>query len=110
MFFRILNFGPKLLQMTVCKSLFRDGRIDVKSFFNYCTTHQLHKMLKFFFNKQFEIENIKDVFPSTVMKYFINGYTGEEILSFIKTEKQEEKEEKPEKINSNDSYTKKKFL
>ena len=32
-----------------CKSPFRDGRIDVESFFNYCTTNQLQKMLKFFF-------------------------------------------------------------
>ena len=60
-------------------------------------------MLKLFFNKQFEIENIKDVLPSTIIKYFIKGHTGEEILSLIKTEKQEEISEK---VNSNESYTK----
>ena len=43
-----LNFHRK----EIYKSLFRDGRIDVKSFFIYCITGQKHKMLKFFFLKK----------------------------------------------------------
>ena len=55
-------------------------------------------MLKFFFEKNFEIENIKDVLLSTVIKYFIRGYTGEEILSLLKSAKQEKKKKSLRKL------------
>ena len=48
-------------------------------------------MLKFLFEKDFEIESIKNILPSTIKKYFIKGYTRKEFLSFLKTEKQEKK-------------------
>ena len=53
----IISNELNLHEKEICKSLFRDGRIDVKSFFNYCTVNQLQKMLKFFFEKNFGIEN-----------------------------------------------------
>ena len=36
-----------------------------------------YKKVKFFFEKDFEIENIKDALLSIVKKYFIKRYTGE---------------------------------
>ena len=73
-----------------CKSLFWDGRIGVKLFFNYCTTNQLQKMLKYFLKKLWNWEYLRCL-TLNVIKYFIKGYTGEEIISLLKTEKQEKR-------------------
>ena len=42
------------------KDLFRDGRIDVKSFFNYCTTNFL---LLFLFEKTLKLRILKMSYP-----------------------------------------------
>ena len=67
-------------------SLFRNGRIDVISYFNYCSINQAKRILEYLFNENFEIKEIKKIFPSTILDYFLKGLSAEEIIQKIKLE------------------------
>ena len=67
-------------------SLFRNGRIDVISYFNYCSINQAKRILEYLFDEKVEAEEIQKIFPSTILDYFLKGLSAEEIIQKIKLE------------------------
>ena len=53
------------------EALFREGRIDVISFFDYCTKPQAEKMIKFFYGEDVEIKKMIQFFPSKIPNYLV---------------------------------------
>ena len=84
------------------KALFRSGRVDVISHFNYASKEQIKNMIKFYYNKEVDInDKIKNIYPSEITEYFVKGLSYKDILSNI-NEIENENENKNENEQEKD--------
>ena len=66
------------------KSLFRPGRVDVISYFDYATEQQVKDIIKFYFDEEIDFDKkIKNIYPSEIIGYFLKGLTTNDILDKI---------------------------
>ena len=72
------------------EALFRDGRIDVSSYFDYLSINQFKDIMKFYFKEEYEVKNILKIYPSRLINLIIKGLSPSEIISQIEKMEVEE--------------------